>query len=271
MANYSAFLDESGQREYGKATDNYYVVSGLILREEFVDALSHEFCGLKRAFFRDPGVEIKSNWLRIPGERKKRYCDRYGITENKITAFVEALYNWILATDVVFISGVVDKALMQKQYIKPHNPSALGYQVFLQRFQKFLATRHSEGSIIIDDFTGASIAGNKWRDLLKKQHAKLRQNGCNYTGMKFDNISDSLNFADSQAVPLIQVADIAAYNTFRQFKLYGDQWDDPEVSQLSVYEYFNRLLPRYHQGPSGVFAGFGVVKMPTRTRHQWVV
>ena len=76
---YHAFLDESGQRDYGPGTDRYFVVAGAIVRCASCDAYEIELCGLKRAFFGSTSVEIKSRWLRRPDERKKRYLDTYGI------------------------------------------------------------------------------------------------------------------------------------------------------------------------------------------------
>jgi nucleoside-triphosphatase THEP1 len=103
---YHAFVDESGQREYGVAADKYFEVTGTVVRTARRDTYETEFNGLKRAYFGTTDVEIKSNWLRQPRERKKRYCDPYGINEDQMAEFVDATYRWINATDLVFIAGV---------------------------------------------------------------------------------------------------------------------------------------------------------------------
>ncbi len=267
---YFAFLDESGQREYGPRTDRYYVVLGTIARAEQADAYATELQGVKRAFFRAPKVELKSNWLRRPEECRRRYLDPYGISESKLERFVEAMYSWLLATDLTFIAGVIDKRQMCEEYTKPHHASALGYLVFCQRYQKFLAQRHSRGGVTFDNVSGASQAGRPWRRLLERQHTQLKQRGCPYTNMGFPNLEETMAFADSADVDMLQVSDIAAYNTFRQFKDHGAVWDDPVADELLLYEYFHRLLPRFHQSADGVFAGFGVAKMPTRAHHRWL-
>jgi len=266
---YHAFLDESGQRRYAHGTDRYFVVAGAISRVETVGSYADEFRGLKRAFFGSPDVEVKSHWLRQPDQRRRHYLDAYGISERRLHDFTEAFYGWVLATDVVLIAGVIDKEQMCEQYKDPHHPSAVAYQVFLQRYQKFLAQRHSKGAVTFDIVSGASPAGRAWQELLTKHHRKLKKWGCNYTRLRFTNVERELAFANSATVDLIQVADICAYNTFRQFKDHGNIWDDPSSRELPTYEYFDRLLPRFHQGPHGVFAGFGVAKMPKIADNRW--
>ena len=268
---YHAFLDESGQREYDPKTERYYVVAGAISPLDKVEIYNIELGGLKRAFFKTPEVEIKSHWLRQPEKRAEHYLEQYGISDKKLTAFVEAVYEWIIATDIMFIAGIIDKVQIVEQYRNPHNCSALGYQVFLQRYQKFLASRHCLGGVTFDQISGSTKAGNQWQKLLERQHRRLKEHGCEYTGIQFPNIEEELSFEDSANSALLQIADLTAYNTFRQFRDHGTQWDDPKAKTLPVYDYFNRLLPRFHQSPSGVFAGFGVAKMPTRTIHKWLV
>jgi hypothetical protein len=270
QTRYHAFLDESGQRDYGPLTDRYYVVAAAIARVEHVDMYCTELAGLKRSFFGTPAVEVKSHWLRNPAHRKRHYLDAFAVSEARLAAFVESLYDWILATELVFIAGVVDKDQMSSQYTHPHYPSPVAYQVFLQRYQKFLASRHCIGAITFDEIAGSSPGGRSWQELLLRHQRRLKHVGCNYTGIQFTHVEDLLSFGNSASCPLIQIADIAAYNTFRQFRDHGSQWDDPAAKSLPVYRYFDRLLPRFHQSPSGVFAGFGVAKMPTRARHAWL-
>lgn len=268
---YHAFLDESGQREYGDNTDRFFVVAGAIVRCEHIDIYETEIQGIKRSFFGTPDVEVKSNWLRIPKERRKRYREPYVVSEQRIKSFVDALYNWILASRTTFIAGVVDKLQMRERYVHPHNPSGVGYHIFLQRYQKFLASRHSAGDVTFDEFTGTTKAKNEWRELLIKQHSSLKTNGCRYTRTTFDNVGDTITFTNSADNSLLQLADLAAYNTFRQFRTYGRQWDKPNAETLALYSYFTRLLPRFHKDPHNVFAGYGVAKMPRKAYNRWVM
>jgi len=271
ITRYHAFLDESGQRDYGPATDRYFVVAGAIVRLEHLSTYQTEIAGLKRAFFGTPDVEIKSHWLRNPGQCRRHYLEPFSLTEKKLALFVESLYDWILATDIAFIAGVVDKRQMEERYNFPHNPSAVGYHIFLQRYQKFLASRHSGGAVTFDEISGSTKAKNAWKDLLLRQHRTLKTRGCRYTRTQFTNVEEDLCFADSSESSMLQLADLAAYNTFRQFRSYGSQWDNPNAQHLTLYEYFARLLPRFHKDPNGVFAGYGIAKMPRKAYNRWLV
>lgn len=268
---YHAFLDESGQRDYGPRTDRYFVVAGAIARCENCDTYEIELCGVKRAFFGSPYVEIKSRWLRHPGERKKRYLDTYGISQAKLETFVEALYDWLCSTRITIIAGVVDKKQMEARYTYPHSPSAVGYHIFLQRYQKFLASRHCAGAVTFDEISGTTRSKRKWQDLLVKQHKQLKTRGCRYTRTKFTNIENELTFSDSDSYSMIQIADIAAYNIFSQFRAYGKQWDDSEAKSLDLYDHFYRIMPRLHRDSSGVFDGYGIAKMPRQSYNRWMI
>ena len=269
--NYHAYLDESGQREYG-SPDRHYVIAGLIGRAERMARYEDEITGLKRAFLGTPDIEIKSVWLRQPEECEKHYLKGCGIKQARLDAFVDALYDWLAAAEVRIIAGVVDKEQIQERYgAKAHYANALAYQVFLQRYQKFLASRQSKGAVTCDEMPGKTKAGSPWQELLEKQHRKLKRYGCNLTKMRFTNVSPAVTFCDSSESSLVQLADLAAYNTFRQFKDHADQWDDPASEELDLYEYFEQMLGSFHTNRDGVFAGFGVAKMPRKAKHRWLV
>lgn len=73
ILEYSIFIDESGEREYGDRTSAYFVYNGIILKNKNIRVVEEEIKKIKLAFFDDESVEFKSNWFRIPKERKKRY------------------------------------------------------------------------------------------------------------------------------------------------------------------------------------------------------
>ena len=80
-------------------------------------------------------------------------------------------------------------------------------------------------------------------------------------------------FVDSAGSDMVQVADLAAYNVFRQFRDYGEQWETSggPGTKLPMYGYFDRLTPKFRQGPDNRVQGFGIVKFPLRKRVLWGV
>lgn len=269
--NYTIYCDESGQRSYGKGTDPYFVIAGLVVDAEESFQLESEIKGLKRAFWGSPDIEIKSNWIRLPEQRMKHYTKPYGVKKRDINALVSALYKWFTQAPIHLLASIVDKPLMLKTYkADAHYPGAVSYTFLLQRFQKYLEKRGSDGNVVFDDPSGKSPGGFEWRDLMGRQHRKLKNDGDPYTGTKLKKIG-KLIFVDSKGSCLIQAADLVAYNVFRQFREYGKAWENSRLTTLPTYEFFQKMLPLFDKGLGGVFSGYGVIKWPISKKVEWVV
>lgn len=267
-SEYILFCDESGQRDYGRRTDPYFVIAGIVVQADEAGNLEDEIKGLKRAFWGSPDVEIKSNWIRLPHERLKHYARPHHILKRDIDALVKSLYKWLRKAPICLLAGIVDKPMMQRKYAHPHYAGGVAYNMILQRYQKYLAKRNSYGDVVFDDPAGKSPGGHEWRDLLKKQHAMLRRYGCPYTRTQFDDIG-SLKYVDSSESAFIQLADIVAYNTFRQFRDHGSSWEDESINTLPTYDYFAKILRLFDRGPNNVFSGYGIAKWPIDNRVDW--
>jgi hypothetical protein len=260
-ASYLAYCDESGQRDYGPKTDRYFVVAGVLAPALDAPHLEDEIRGLKRAFWGNPDIEIKSNWIRQPEQRQKHYTAPHGIELPDINALISALYRWLPKSGLVVVAGVVDKPLMQQKYKKPHYAGAVSYTMFLQRFQKYLSKRRATGSVVFDDPAGKSPGGYEWRTLLQRQHNLLKKNGCPYTSATFPDVGP-ITFSDSKATTFIQIADLIAYNTFRQFRAHGKEWEDSSVAKFPMYEHFHFVAHLFDLGPHRRLDGYGIAKWP---------
>lgn len=97
MTDYRLYVDDSGTKEYalrgeeygrGGGKSRYFVFGGLVMAETkagpFADAIAEE----KRRVFGTAEVEIKSNWLRFPKERERRYLTAFAINEDTLRDFV---------------------------------------------------------------------------------------------------------------------------------------------------------------------------------------
>jgi len=266
--SFLAYCDESGQREYGPKTDKYFVVASAIVPATDAPHLEDEIRGLKRAFWGSPDIEIKSNWIRQPAEREKHYTNPHGVGLKEIDALVTALYSWLAKSPVTLLAGVVDKPLMQSKYTTPHYAGTVAYTMFLQRFQKYLTKKTATGSVVFDDPSGKSPGGREWRTLLQGLHARLKKNGCPYTKTAFPDVGP-VTFADSAATVFVQIADLVAYNTFRQFRTYGKEWEEPSGNTLPLYDHFDRIAALFDQGPQRQFDGYGVAKWPFVKKVGW--
>ncbi len=265
------YVDDSGEKEYGAPTSRYFVYAGVVLAASDEPAFNAEIASAKQECFGRTDVELKSNWLRIPHEREKRYLSLDGVTPEKLRAMVDRIYGWAAGADLRFVAAVIDKPQMLAKYKVPWHPSTTAYLFLLQRYQLHLVQRGGVGHITVDDMTGASPAQNQWRHLLRAHHKRLKQNGCPLTKLRFDNVAADFRFGDSARFELLQLADFVSYNILRQFRTYGENWDDPTQGDLPMYPHLKLLLPRFMRGPEprNQLQGWGIVKWPQHHAGRW--
>lgn len=272
------YVDDSGTKEYsppGKAyaanNPRYFVFGGVLISIVEAGLLTERIRTLKRVCLGAEDVEVKSNWLRMPRERERRYLHPYGLSEADLERFVTSYYDLIADADLTLIAGVVDKLHMQEDYPPSRwYAPAVAYEILLQRVENELCGK-GRVSVVIDDMTGKTPKGNEYKGNLKRHHMQLIQRGSTLKkGFKFTCLA-GLKFVSSQVSNLVQVADVVSYNVFRQFQDHGEAWEELGRISLPAYPYFARILTKFRQGPDGRIQGFGVVKFPLRLRVKWRV
>lgn len=277
MPTHVLYVDDSGTKEYAAAPElysntgcsRYFVFGGVCISTSEAGKLSTSIREIKIRYFGTDNVEIKSNWLRIPKEQERRYLAPYGLTSEALKVFVEEYYNAIAATELCLIAAVVDKIHVQEKYQRPWYAPAIAYELLLQRAVQ--ECRHPNSiSIVVDDMTGATPKGNQYKKNLTNHHRNLRQRGSSlYKGIDFSSLTGEVKFVNSAFSPLVQVADIIAYNIYRQFVQYGEKWEEEGLERLPTYEWFDKLGKKFRQGPDQRVQGFGVAKFPLLRRIRW--
>lgn len=280
MPSHVLYVEDSGtkeqlspQEEYykGDGKSRYFVFGAALITTQESDALTSRIRALKRDTFGTSDVEIKSNWLRMPEERNERYIVRFGLSEEDLARFVDSYYEAILNTDLLLMAAVVDKVHLSEVYSNPWYPPAVAYEVLLQRAENELKGK-GDYSVVMDDMTGKTPRGTEYKRNLFKQHEMLKQRGSKLLdGYKFMCIQSRLKFVSSANTHMVQVADIAAYNVYRQFRDYGEEWEDRGLKSLPTYDHFARIAGKFRQGPEGRIQGYGVVKFPLKERVAWGV
>lgn len=127
---YKVFIDESGQKEYvtrysrdfitsppnfEKYEDfwrnNYFVLAAVRVKQEDLGEVNSALNALKKEYFKTHKVEIKSDWLRNPYQRKKRYLDPFRISPENLNECGERFIDLIAhyKDKVKIISVVFDK------------------------------------------------------------------------------------------------------------------------------------------------------------------
>lgn len=271
------YLDDSGQKEYlpegksyGHNLSRYFVLGGYYTSMREAGWLVERLKAAKLRAFGTTAVEVKSNWLRMPEEREKRYLHPFGISEQQLTAFVDDFYSQALDADITLMACVVDKQHMVEKYGKDkwYTP-AVAYEALVQRMQNALGPEGLEFRVIIDDMTRKTPNASAYRENLKRHHAQLKRSGCNFVRMRVDSLVGDLRFVNSRDSNAVQVADLVSYNVFRQFREYGEEWEDVGLAQLPSYDWFRRMAPKFRRGPNNRIQGYGVVKFPLRARVPW--
>jgi hypothetical protein len=167
------------------------------------------------------------------------------------------------------VAAVVDKRHMKEDYGKEAwYPPAVAYDVLLQRIiqeKKY----PDKVSVIIDDMTGSTSKQTPYKYNLIKQHAQLCKNGSPLRkGLDWRPLNKKNKFHNSKHSHHIQIADIIAYNVFRQFVEHGEVWEDKVIKNLSVYSWLNKLSNKFRH-KSGRIQGYGIIKFPLRYRRPW--
>jgi hypothetical protein len=279
MRSYQLYVDDSGTREYDAAKDyvnsgksRYFVYGALLIEQREASLLATRLRELKLLSFKTTNVEVKSNWLRIPVERERRYLKPFGISDIQLDAFVEAYYRLIVLAPLELIAAVVDKPQVQEAYAEPWYAPTLAYEILLQRAVQAVPTG-AKLAVTVDDITGKTPKRNDYKTLLAKHHQGLMQTGSKLMkSLSFACLSGPVKFMHSHHSDLVQVADLAAYNVMRQFRDHGTQWEQPAVGQpLPMYPYFKKIAGKFRHDADGRVQGFGIVKFPKRAGPRWTL
>lgn len=274
MPTHVIYIDDSGTKDYsnngyGTGPTRYFVFAGILTTLDVASQMAQRLKTGKQRIAGSLAIELKSNWLRMPHERVRRYLTPFGMSESDLDQLVDLAYSIILDSDVKLIAAVVDKQHMQDAYgDKAYYPPAVSYEVLAQRLQSELQGV-GRCQVIVDDMTGKNPKGNEHKRNLQRHHATLRKNGSRLRGttMTMDVLAD-LKFFSSANTELLQLADLVAYNVYRQFVDHGEDWESGSGT-LPMYSQFNRIVGKFRSSASGRVQGYGIVKFPMLKRVLW--
>lgn len=223
MSTHALYLDDSGTKDYasggqvyGDGISRHFVFGGLLATVDEAGRLASKLIVLKLRYFDDEDVEIKSNWLRRPKERERRYFAPYNVNSDTLDAFVEETYDILAGSEAVLLASVVDKRDIQERFPSPLPPVQLAYDGAL-----LLASLGRIGndliSVAVDDMTGAAPGEAPHKQLLIERHDQLKRTGSGiYRSASYSSVGATLKFKNSAASHLIQLADLVAYNVYQE-------------------------------------------------------
>lgn len=277
MTSHVVYIDDSGTKDYSpngeyqprQGPTRYFVFAGVLATQDTASQLAQQLIKIKKRASGGVNFELKSNWLRMPHERERHYLKPHGLTNQELDNLTDHTYDAVTASDLELIACVVDKKHMQDRYgTKAYYPPAAAYEALVQRLQNRLGGIGT-CQVFVDDMTGKNPKGNEHKENLIRHHKKLRQYGSTMIRptLAIDVLGD-LKFQSSARSELIQIADLVAYNVFRQFCEYGEDWERVAPA-LPTYAYFNRLATKFRHGPKNRVQGYGIVKIPIVRKVPW--
>jgi len=259
---YKIFIDDSGKKEYKNPyskdfidsppvfkdyedfwRDNYFVLCGIRVKQDDLGLINQEINRHKEKYFGTHKVEIKSDWLRNPHKRKKHYLDAFDITIKGLNEFGEKFIDLIVShkENLKLIAVIFDKRYYgdAKRKIQEGVPLLKTAQVLFERIQ-YAGGYH----IVVFDQMESSLK------LTIGHHDRILNVLQKNAGMekiyvdKYDRITD-IKFMGSHNENLLQVADICAYNIYRQFVEFGRDWCGKNKKEgksvMATYPYFDRI------------------------------
>lgn len=286
-SQYKVFVDDSGWKEYinpysrdhiSSPPDsdtypdfwrkNYFVLGGIRINKVYLDSLNQEINDLKIQYFGTKDVEIKSDWLRNPHQRKKRYLKPFKISINHLNKFGETILSLVPnhVREIKIFATVFDKRYFgdKKRNDSTGNPLLKSTQIFLERIH-YAGGRNT----IVFDQMESSLKLNKG------SHKKMLNvfNNEEQIGEifveEFSHIEE-ISFSESKKENFLQLADLCAYNVFRQFVMYGRDWDGSHNRKLRAYKYFQKMSGNfYHKPRSSQVRGCGLVCIPDLNKVNW--
>lgn len=262
---YLFYADESGQREYNEKTTGHFVLAGMAIQDTDWRNWNDQINEIKQDAFGTTDVEFKSTWLRQPDKRRRFYSEPFGLTEEALATTVERLYEVIAEAPILLFSAVVNKRQMMQRYQDPEPCTEKAYRMLIERLDGFLqGCDHSPCGLIIHDLIQESVSkqSRDHQEAIINLHKRVMTRG--EAGLAVvENIIEGVHFLPTTQSNFLQIADLVAYNVFRQFQDHWQEWEaGMPLDQCPKYPHFERILPKFHMSRTGLIKGFGIKKFP---------
>lgn len=253
------YIDESGQSEYSGETD-LFVQCALCLPDSEWKNLNSNLFALKRTYFNSVDVEIKSTWLRYSHECQKHYIAPYHLTKADLIEFVGKVYEILNSYNITLFAAVIDKRQLQKRRDNLEQPNGLAYRLLFESIEVFLNQEVDDfGMVIFDKISDMMLKKHGYEDLLYRQHVRYLEKGTGF--LSINRIIEGLLFIPSNENNLIQLADLCAYNIYRQFLNHGTEWEK-QGKFRHRYEFFKLVEGKIWKDKNGSYKNFGIKKYP---------
>jgi hypothetical protein len=259
---YLFYVDESGQREYNTKSSHYFTLVAVGVAEGNWRSINAAINDIKLEYFGRADIEFKTHHLHRRELRERFYLKPHGLTPEMLTEAVNKLYNIIVDAPLTLFAAVINKRQMLSQYTTPEPATMLAYELLIERIEKFLGRcDDSPYGMIIHDLIVENAKSHQ-QDI-HDLHEKFQSRGST-SAQKIERIIEGVHFVPSHHSNFLQIADMVAYNTARQFEDHGQEWDAKVApDKMKQYEWFGRILPKFDKSAQNKVRGYGIKKMPS--------
>ena len=265
------YIDESGDTStLERGGSKVLVVSGCIIDEKDKQDIEAKFREIKRKYYQNPDVEIKSNFLRyanpsITDPNKASPIKLYD--QDQYNALQSDIQNFLKTIPITLISSVIDKKGYWTKY-PSQNPYEVAYIFLLERFQTFLQYKNALGLCIIDPREGRVIDKKQMDKELNDTHQLLRWEKGGFW-KPCPRIIEKILFSDSALTVGIQISDLFCYpiyNIFQYNKKAGEyEWFD-KISFPKFYYHSTVAAPSDGSRLGPQIDGTGLKFFPKETK-----
>lgn len=237
---YLMYIDESGDTSsLEQKGSRVLVLTGCVINEKDKREIDASFRDIKKRYYQNTEVEIKSNFLRYanpkiidPGKSSpiKLYDQgQYDALQSDIQVFLKDI-------PVHIISVVVDKKGYWEKY-PSQNPYHIAYGFLMERFQTLLRYESALGLCIIDPREGRVTEKRNIDKELNDIHHLIQWEKSIFW-KPCPDIIEKVLFSDSALTTGIQIADLFCYPIFHIFQ-YDKKADE--------YDWFARISkPKFY-------------------------
>ena len=265
---YLFYVEESGERDYNTKSSQHFILLAVGIAEADWHSLNKKINALKTSYFGTRNVKIKSTFLRNPEKRRRNYLDPFKemeLTEEVLTEFVAKIYAFIDAAPLTLFSVVIDKRRMMEQYESPMPATPLAYQMLMERIQTFLEQQQGNpNGLIIHDLIDEKpgLPRSHQKEIVDLHERLLHEGRTTYKNIS--NLIEGVHFIPDDQSNFLQLADLMAYNVFRQFTEHSKEWDEGvSLTRMTKYPQFERILPKFFRSGARV-RGYGIKKFPEK-------
>lgn len=242
---------------------NYFVLAGLYISGDIIGEINIRINKLKKKYFNTHHVEIKSEWLRVPSLRKRKYTDPFKLTDENLLKFTDEWYQVLADYPQIKIQAFVLDKRFYKNKRDNYTPLQLLAQVVFDRIE--LNERANECVIVFDQMDSEIFSEKHQHGSILKIADKVIDLGSFHTHYTHTRP----RFEKSHSSNFLQLADTIAHNVWRQFVHFGDVIDDAEIKDKKFYPYFERIIPNLYS-KNGKISGVGVIKVPDPKKSEWL-